>query len=737
MVRRLYRGLILAGLLVSFGVEVSAFPRTLQQRKRLQTYLPHTFHKLEASQPIHVVLIGDGNLYGESPNRKEKKSGDILNSYSGIFLNKVAREFFYTGGVRLLNPPKGVLPKMANESHGVEIQIENLATPYTGVLAGMQRVKSDAFVNDPDLIIIQYGSSDALNHTSIDTYRRALHHILEECRKNQVDVILLGPTPVNRGGGAMEWGITRPYATAARGMAKANRVLFIDTGRMLVRHGGAADFEVEPLAGTAVIGDRLKRIFYNAEAKRQNEILHINYETHQDLGKKLFYELMDGSPPPGLSVEGKAEFAENGAVRVVATIQNPGRNEVKGIIGALALDGLTPTDAARRYSLAAGKTAEMVFEYTRPEVGKTAAGLPMWYPLEIDDEVLRFPFIIEDGVKSDFIELPLRVAPVSVTWKSKQYVNITTRMKIDWEFANSSDKVVKGTYRIGKGAIIGEPQEFSVAPLARKANSAIFPFDSPAGKDRFHEDLFLELNIGGQKYRFSRVIEASRDLALGEKVSLVSQADYGGAPAGVVPRRNPNTPTVVFDAVADSKNPAKSGLYAVIDLNGQDVPDAGEQAALRVLLTVDARPRGVVRSFGGVSPVVIYLQKTPGKNGYTSSLPLGAFGDGYNMRLQNSGITSILKGSQIQIKIPKSYLHLHDWDFKSGQSLMGVRLELSIADLTNRNNPFPPEKTFVTHQPSLVYQNQTIRGMTSEDARGLSTLRFSRQPMNSWSVRVY
>ena len=533
--------------------------------------------------------------------------------FAGTFLQKLSVEFFYPGGVRLLNPPSGVKEK-TEESGGGEIWLENLAVPGGSVLNGMQRVKTDAFVNDPDLILIQYGVADALNNVSIDCYIRSLHHILEECKKKNVDVILFGPTPVNRGGGAMQWGITRPYATAARGMANFHNVLFIDTAQHLVRWGGAADFQSDAFAGMQLIGDRLKRIFHVPGAKRQVEFQHLNLAAHTDLGQLAFHELMDGTIGSDFSFAGTATHGDKGTVRTVVSIKNQSVGAKEGIIGALSIGGLTPVKPAFRYRIPPGKTASFTFDYRRPVVGKSYEGTDIYYPFEIDDEVVRFPFVIEDGATSEFVDLPLRVGPVSVTWKSKQYINIHNRIQVAWDFANGSQKNLSGTYRVGMGNQVTAPKQFSVAPLGRRKFSETFNFVPPPGVDRFQSEIFIVATVGGKSYRFTRELEASRDLALGEKVAMVSGNQYAIAQAGTAfPKAT--KPKVWFEA--DDSD--KSGLFVVVDLSGIAVPDISP--AIRAELTIDGRNNGV-RSFGGVSPIVIYAKGGGGK-GYTSSLPLG------------------------------------------------------------------------------------------------------------------
>lgn len=71
-------------------------------------------------------------------------------------------------------------------------------------------------------MLVQFGIYDAFGFLSIDTYKRALQEIVDSAKNYRSDLILFGPPMVNYGGGAMEWGIERPYASAAKEVALAN-----------------------------------------------------------------------------------------------------------------------------------------------------------------------------------------------------------------------------------------------------------------------------------------------------------------------------------------------------------------------------------------------------------------------------------------------------------------------------------------------------------------------------------
>ena len=78
--------------------QLVAYPLTLEQRKRLKEYLPRTFPKLEARDPVHVVAMGDSIMLGYTPLPSAWESGNSLFTYPGVFLDNLAHNFAGTGG---------------------------------------------------------------------------------------------------------------------------------------------------------------------------------------------------------------------------------------------------------------------------------------------------------------------------------------------------------------------------------------------------------------------------------------------------------------------------------------------------------------------------------------------------------------------------------------------------------------------------------------------------------------
>jgi len=126
---------LISGLFVLlFAANVSAYPLTLEQRQRLKQYMPRSFAKLEGREPVHVVALGDDIMGGYTPLPSAWESNNPLYSYPGVFLAQLAREFFYPGSVRLLNPAPNGTAKLTDYL-GDEISLENFSTIPTSFLS--------------------------------------------------------------------------------------------------------------------------------------------------------------------------------------------------------------------------------------------------------------------------------------------------------------------------------------------------------------------------------------------------------------------------------------------------------------------------------------------------------------------------------------------------------------------------------------------------------------------------
>jgi hypothetical protein len=735
---RFFLGIALFCLLFCATSPLDAYPLTLEQRERCKQYIPRSFIKLEAKEPLHVVALGDDVMGGFTPLPSAWESNNPLYSYVGVFLARLAREFFYPGSVHLLNPKVGQSAKLTDYL-GEEISLENLTEIDGTIFDGLRHATTDAFINEPDLVLVQYGIYDAFGYLSIDAYKRALQEIIDAAKTARSDIIVFGPPLVNYGGGAMQWGVERPYATTAREIAGANGVLFIDLGMHLSRFGGGVDPDTHPAAAMEIVGDKLERIFHYGPELTVRERVHPSLKTHEFLGLSAFDDLFNGIAEPGLTYTAMANHEAAGAVSIAIVIRNQTNETKNGSIGALAVGGaLLPTEAAQRFTVPPAGAAQVSFRYQRPSMGRNRDGSEFYFPMEPSDELGRFSFFVEDSLGSLVVDLPVRIGPVTAVWKSRQFVNVSDKMRVEWDLVNGSDKTLTGTFQVGMADRVGQPTEFSVSPLGTKSVFSVFDFQAPEGILLFQQDVWIQIEIDGKTVRFTREMEASRDRVLGEVVPMKSWSDYANqGPAIDEPaqKRSTSSATLRFDA--DQK-----ALYLVASLQGISIPDMGDQAALQAKLFLDARPLDEVRTFGEVEAIEVYTKGKDGP-GFTPAIPIGSFGNGYNMSLSPKGITSVLKTGAsgerlLEVRIPRSYLHRHEWKMDSPDEILGFRLELTVADITpGAAIPFPAVNRYESNSATFAFEDRTVLGFHENDARGLSTLRLIRQPVNSWSVRIY
>ncbi len=725
------------GLILSVEL-VCAFPLSFEQRERLQRYIPRSFPKLEAREPFHVVQLGDSVTGGYTPDSSSWEPNNPLYGFTGVFLSQLSKEFFYPGGVRLLNPPEGGTEKVSPYL-GDEITLENLTHLDATSLTGLRHATTDAFVHQPDLVLIQYGIYDAFGKVSIETYQRALLGMIRRAKEEKSDVIVFSPGLVRFGAGEIGWGVERPYASAAREIAKSEEVLYLDCGQFLAKFGGGVNADTEPRAVMAVVGDRLSQIFRFGSELTQPERVHPGLQANDFLGDSLFRALKDGMPASLFTYAGVAQFDSEGTVSLVVAIRNQSEKPQQGTIGALAVGGgLIPIDSSKRFSVAPQGTAQLSFRYRRPVVGKARDGSDILYPLEPSDEFSRFSFFVEDSVRSELVDLPLRIGPITAVWKSRQFLNVDDRIRVEWDLVNGTDKPISGTFQVGYGSKVGQPTSFSASPLGTKTVFSLFDFVPPPGVDQFQRDIWIQIDVDGVVTRFSREMEATRDLVLGESRQLRKWSDYANAlPAGETraETRQEGQVSVRVDANEEA-------FFLVATLDGITIPDRGENEALEARLFLDARPSGEVMSFGAIEPIRVFTKAKDGP-GITPEIPLGAFGASYDMVLSPRGIASYLRTDEqgrkvLEIRIPRNYLHRHEWNLGSVDGELGFKLEVTLAaDVSPGGNPFPNTNRWVTHSPTFAFENESIRGMAEQDARSLMSLRLSRQPVSSWSTRIY
>ena len=563
------------------AIPVSAYPLTDAQKARLEKVIPHTFAKLQRHEPIHILTLGDSVTEMFTPD--VATNHDYLHAYHARFADLMCREFFYPGGVRLLNPAKGK-PDKANKYLGDEITIENFGLEGRASFDSIQRITTDAFLNEPDLMIIQYGINDAIMGLSIDMYRQSIQLCIDECRKRGVDVMLLGPTMVRISEGPLEWGIEREYALVARELAAKNKVFYMDMGQVIGSTSGVRK-TMDAKEAIRVVADKIGKRFEFVTPPK--ELLHPNLPSHLELGKALFDELLNGEPSNPFRVQARAIFKDQETIEVKLTIKNGGIDVREGSIGALTHRRVfVPTEgsAFQNYRIDPGKSATFSFTYKRQNTLTRGDAKPRYQSLDPGEPRLLLSYLVADSKGSRVLDVAPLLEPVAVTWKEGQQLGVRDGIRLDWRFVNGRNKPVSGSYDIKMGERKASGK-FELKADGVKDFFAEFPINEKDDVLRFKEEVELRVKVGGKEFVFFREVEATRDLYLGEKVAMAHDEYY------TVGVRSLRTVEAAKKAIYFRADADQNDLYLTFDLEGIQLLKIPSGLSMVVEVSIDGRPQ--------------------------------------------------------------------------------------------------------------------------------------------------
>lgn len=711
------------------AISVSAYPLTDAQKGRLGKLIPRTFAKLQNQEPVLIVTLGDSVTEMFTPDAKTNHN--YLNAYHAKFADLLCREFFYPGGVRILNPEKGK-PAKADQYLGNEIIIENLGLGGRTSVDAIQRITTDAFLNDPDLIIIQYGINDALRGLSYDVYRRSIQLCIDECRRRGVDVILMAPTMVRISSGPLKWGLARGYATVARELALKNGVFFMDAGQVISRTNGLDEEngEMEAKEAIAVVADKIGEKFEFPGLPK--EALHPNLQAHLEIGKALYDELFNGEPSAPFRAQAKVVFDSPDTVEAQVTLKNGSKETKRGYLGALSVRRvLLPTEdsAYQAFQIEPGKSVTLSFTYKRQKNSPGGEAKPRLMSLDPGDPRVFLSFLVADAKSSRVLDLAPSLEPVGVTWKEGLKVGVKDGIRLDWRFVNAGKQAVSGSYEIKMGGRKASGN-FDLQSDNQKDFFAEFPISEKAEVIRFKETVELQVKVAGKAFVFFREIEAVQDLYLGEKVALGHDIGYTAGKRGL--KVDPAAKEAIY-LRADADQDA---LYLTFDLEGIQLLKIPSGVSMVAELALDGRPQKENRQFGFVDNLQISFGNGDGQ-GAVSSPRVGIFGNSYDQLIDPVGIGNVLKtegdsSRKIEIRVPRIYLYRHEWKLGEPGQVLGLYAGVSLGAVgpdPSRPTNFPADRRWVLANPDLYYR----------DARSLITLHLGKRvdAVPTWSVRLY
>ena len=576
-------------------------------------------------------------------------------------------------------------------------------------LHALSRITADGLVNRPDLVLLNFGINDAMLGVGIATYLEAIETSARYVRATGADVILLGPSSTTRATTLAEIGMTRAYSAAMGELAAKLGVFYFDLGSVTMK-GPATASGQSPEEALASLAAAYKEAYFD-HPSGDNDGLHPNSGTHQRMGAAVFEALRDGPPAEPYRLGGGFTLASDGSAVLEFKLKNLEEEPRRGQLLLIPAGGMEPDPGPHVFDLAPGKAQVFKIKY-RSRIGNA-------FEFPADAPRVFVPMILTDSKRSYSPVFAAPVTPLGVVWALgvEDLSRSSFEVKCDVIAAATAPGAIAGSY---EASWDGQSTrgEFSLQPGA--SQTLVLKFEVPAagGKFSVRDHLVLSLKTGGSTFNFVRQMEASRNLGLGESVDMVNPQRYAKgepSPAG----------RVKFMAQASAKE-----LVLNFDVDGIGLEGGGQVTPLILEFQLDARAYGKRRKFGYVDIVRVKF----GLDGVAermSELRPAVFGDWYNRELNNEELTAesskLPDGrTRYSVKIPRSYLYLHEYALGNGNSLLGINADLFFAK-DGEANPYPPERCF-----TLVDS-----GLSDYSAESLTVLELAEPSTGRWSVRLY
>lgn len=675
--------------------------RSPAQVANFEKWIPHTYKRLKRRLPVHIVALGDSVTRYLSYDENLENS---LYSYHGVFAAKLADEFFYTGGVRDILPTRKNQPKL-EPLLGPELTLENLGMNGRLSLHALSRITADGLVNRPDLVLINFGINDAMLGVGLATYLEAIETSVRYVRATGADVILLGPTDMIREDTLAELALPRAYSAALRELAERLGVFYFDLGSTTMLAPGTPP-GLSPEQALSSITATYREEYYDHDSG-DNDGLHPNPEGHELMGAGIFKALRDGTEAEPYRIGGYFTIAPDGSAVLEFKLKNLQDVPAQGQLLLMPAGGMLPDPGKQAFDLAAGKAQTFRVKY-RSRLGNT-------FDFPADAPRAFVSMIVTDARRSYSPVFSAPITPLGVVWDPgcQDLAGRSFEVKCDVIASSIAPATIAGSFEASWNGQASSG-EFSIEPGSRQTLTLKFQVPGDAGTFSVRDQLVLSLTTGAQTLNFGRQMEVSRNLGLGEAVDMVNPQRYVNgeeSPAG----------RVQFMAQATTGE-----LVLNFDVKGIKLEGGGAITPLILEFQLDARGYGKRRKFGYVDIVRVRFG-LDGAAERMSELRPAVFGDWYNRELDNEQLTA--ESSELpdgrtrySVRIPRSYLYLHEYALGNGNSLLGVNAELFFA----KDGAYPPDRCFTIVES----------GLSPYTAESLTVLELAQPSTGRWSVRL-
>ncbi len=262
------------------------FDLTPVQRDRWRKYLPQTLLKLTRRERVQIVVLGDAILDGA---KVEAGVDPVLKSFAGEFASKLAAQFYYTGGVRVVRPGSKLRSKESMVM-GPEILIQPVRT--SSLMSAASALATVGFQGQPDLVLVAHGLEDGLAGVSAADVATAFRSLLDTARGKHLEVIVAGPIPQAAEPEEASLALTRGPGSVLREASEKANLIFSDLG----------DFSRLLEAPTGARGpDQLFPAFMQTYQGLLNlpaagGVATPTRNMHAAMGRILFQDVMQGAP---------------------------------------------------------------------------------------------------------------------------------------------------------------------------------------------------------------------------------------------------------------------------------------------------------------------------------------------------------------------------------------------------------------------------------------------------------
>ena len=651
------------------------------QRDRWRKYLPQTLLKLTRRERLQIVVLGDAILDGA---KAATGVDPLLQSFVGVFASRLAAQFYYTGGVRVVRPDSKLRSKETMVM-GPEILIQPVRT--SSIMSAASALSTAGFQGQPDVVLVAQGLEDGLAGVSAADVATAFRSLLDTARGKSLEVIVAGPIPQAEDPEEASLTLTRGPSSVLREACARAEVIFSDLGdfsRLLETPPGAqgAD-QVFP----ALMQEYQSLLNFTPS----NGVATPMTAMHASMGRILFHDVMQGAPAVAWRIsEAKATLEGQGRLALEFQLANTRREALALTVLPLVPAGLKPKDTNPEINLAPGanQTVKVIYAITDTR------------DLPLTDGEMRLPVLVIAGKISRIEDIVVPLRPFSVSWNERTAFNQETEFSPELEIENSTGASLSATWEADWA---GKPQQGKVALDASGSEVLKLALPLPAdGKAPLRRVLpfKLALTSGNVRQIFDRDIELTRNMGLKEVVPL-SAADGQDS-------------TVTLRADSDSTK-----LFLTLDLTGVSLTDDNGGSAFELLLNIDARSYGE-RLTPGATAALRITGKAADGDAVVGPIAPWAFGSGYAAVFEPKEIQAALSstaggGRRIMISLPKSYLYRHEWALGNGNSQLGLNVRFNGGG----------RDYFLTRSRRQ-----------GDDGESLSVLELTDKPTQRWTVRV-